>query len=229
MLDKRLLTAVSMVRKDSNCVDVGTDHGYLSVYLYKNGITQNVTACDLNEKPLKTAEKTIEENGLTGKIDLVLSNGLENIKPKKADDIVICGMGGELILDIMLACDYSKDENRRFILQPMTNVPLLRKGLYKNGFEIIAEIPVIDKPHHYTIIHVKYTGVEEEITEVFAKIGKMPESTCSEKEDYLNHLINKETKVINGLKKSTKEEDKEKYNKNLKILTEMQSYIEKMI
>lgn len=228
MIDKRLLTAVSLVRKDSNCVDVGTDHGYLSVYLYKNGITQNITACDLNEKPLKSAQKTIDENGLTGKIDLVLSNGLEKISPEKADDIVICGMGGELILDIMLACDYSKDENKRFILQPMTNVPLLRKGLYKNGFKIISEIPVIDLPHHYTIMHVKYSGIVKEITDVFSKIGKIPECTCSNKEDYLNHIINKEIKVINGLKKSTKDEDKEKYNKNQKILTEMQEYLNKL-
>lgn len=222
MLDKRLLTAVSLVRKDSFCVDVGTDHGYLPVYLYKNGITQNVTACDVNEKPLKSAEKTLQENGLQGKINLILSNGLAEVKPELAEDIVICGMGGELILDIMLASDYSKDDRKRFILQPMTNVPFLRRGLYKNGFEILSETPVIDKPHHYTIIHVKYSGKVEEITEVFARIGKIPASSSQAQQEYVNHIIAKETKVVNGLKKSTKEVDKLKYSKNLAILTQLE-------
>lgn len=225
MLDKRLLTAVSLVRKDSFCVDIGTDHGYLPVYLYKKGITTNVTACDVNEKPLKSAQKTIDENGLTGKINLILSNGLEQVKSEPEQDIVICGMGGELILEIMLACDYSKDDSKRFILQPMTNVPLLRRGLYKNGFEIISETPVIDKPHYYTIIHVKYSGVPNQITEideVFARIGKITESDSLDKEDFINHIIAKETKVVSGLRKSTKEEDREKYNKNLEILTKLE-------
>lgn len=223
MLDKRLLTAVSLVRKDSFCVDVGTDHGYLPVYLYKNAITKNVTACDVNTKPLKSAEKTIQDNGLTGKINLVLSNGLIDVKPELAQDIVICGMGGELILEILLACDYVKDENRRFILQPMTNVPFLRKGLYKNGFEIICETPVIDMPHHYTIIYVKYSGVESEVTDIFAKIGKIPESSSTSRVDYINHIIMKQTKVVNGLQKSTKDEDRVKYENNLKILTELKN------
>ncbi len=228
MLDKRLLTAVSLVRKESNCVDVGTDHGYLSVYLYKNDITKKVTACDVNEKPLKSAEKTIYENGLMGKINLVLSNGLEKIPSNQADDIVICGMGGELILQIMLACEYSKDDEKRFIIQPMTNVPLLRKELYKNGFEIISEIPVIDKPHHYTILHVKYTGDCIEVDDVFAKIGKIPESISSEKMEYLNYIINKEMKVLNGLQNSTKIEDKLKYETNLQILNAIKEHIKEL-
>lgn len=229
MLDKRLLTAVSLVRKDSFCVDVGTDHGYLPVYLYKNGITKNVTACDVNTKPLQSAEKTIKENGLTGKINLILSNGLIDVTPELAQDIVICGMGGELILEILLACDFVKDESRRFILQPMTNVPLLRQGLYKNGFEIISETPVIDKPHHYTIIYVKYSGVQCDITEVFSKIGKIPESSSTFRDEYIDHIILKETKVVNGLQKSTKDEDKLKYNQKLEVLTELKNIKNKLI
>lgn len=228
MLDKRLLTAVSLVRKDSFCVDVGTDHGYLPVYLYKNDITQNVTACDVNEKPLQSAIKTITENGLEGKINIILSNGLENIPPNLAQDVVICGMGGELILDIILASNYSQQNDRRYILQPMTNVPLLRRGLYKNGFEIIEEIPVIDTPHYYTIIHVKYKGETQDVTEVFARIGKIPKSNSIEKDEYFKHIIKKETKVLNGLQKSTKEEDREKCNKILQIVTQLEELYKTM-
>lgn len=224
MLDKRLLTAVSLVRKDSHTVDVGTDHGYLPVYLYQNDITQNVTACDINTKPLESAQKTIESKGLTGKINLILSDGLEGVRSDLAEDIVICGMGGELILDIMLSCEYAKEEGRRFILQPMTNVELLRRELYQNGFEIISETPVIDKPHYYTIMHVKYSGLEQEVTEVFASIGKISESESSCKEEYLEHIIAKYTKVVNGLKKSTNPDDTQRYHQKLSLLQKIVEY-----
>ncbi len=202
MLDKRLKVAASYVRENSNCVDVGTDHAYLAVYLYENKITEHIVACDINEKPLNAAKKTINEHNLTGKIEVVLSNGLENIRSEQAEDIVICGMGGELIMSIILSSSYTKSSDKRFILQPMTNIPYLRKTLYENGYEILSETPVIDKNHVYTVMLVQYTGNVEQISPLFSLVGKIPNNNSDESKKYIMHQFNKQKNLGDGLKKS---------------------------
>lgn len=222
MLDERLLAAANYVRRSSPTVDVGTDHGYLAAYLINSGITDKVVACDINEKPLAAARKTFENEGIVGKVELLLSNGLVEVPDNKAQDIVICGMGGELIMRIIADCPYSKESDRRFILQPMTNIPYLRKELYKNGFEIIAETPVHISEHFYTVMSVKYSGKTAEISEIFSLIGKISESgDIKKRNEYIEHIIRKQQKIVAGLSKSKHQEEKVKmYLQNIRELEE---------
>lgn len=202
MPDKRLMAAAAYVRKNHSCVDVGTDHGYLAVYLYEQGITGQIIACDINQKPLDAAKRTIEEHHLTGKIEVTLSDGLENIPSEQAEDILICGMGGELIMSIIMASDYTKSPDKRFILQPMTNVPYLRSALYQNGYVIIAETPVIDKNHRYTVMLCQYSGRAEEISTLFSIVGKISSHNSEAAKIYLRHQLEKQKKIAAGLQKS---------------------------
>lgn len=212
-MDNRLLACAEFVRENSKVVDVGTDHAYLACFLAKKDDIKSVIACDVNEKPLQMAKKTVIDNKLQDRVKLVLSNGLEKIQENEADDIIIAGMGGELILSIILACKFSKNRDKHFIVQPMTQAPLLRKELYKNGFEIIKEKAVYENKHHYTVMLCRYCGEEKQITEEFSIVGLLGDDTLQSSKEYCLFQINKLKKIVAGLQKTNnKQEEIQKYN-----------------
>lgn len=175
-LDKRLLTAAELVRLDKRIVDVGTDHALLPCYLRKKG-ARDVIASDVNPNPLKAAKSTLERFGED--IPLVLSDGLRGID--YADDVIVLGMGGELISRIVTECHFL-DRDPRFILQPMTRAEVLRRELYKNGFEILLEKTAGVGGKIYTVMLVRYCGKKEEISEKFAYCGKNGDRAYLEKQ-----------------------------------------------
>ena len=131
--DKRLLTCAGFVKGEKVC-DVGPDHGYLAAELLLMGKCTWAIAADVNEKPLASAKATLEKYGLTDKAETVLSDGLKNITPDGITDIVIAGMGGELISNILACANWLSGIN--LVLQPMTQIPYLRKWLAEKGFNI---------------------------------------------------------------------------------------------
>ena len=120
-LDARLHAAAQMIRPQSRVVDVGTDHAYLPVWLVKREICREATGVDINEKPLQKARRTVEKYRVEDRVHLVLSDGLKGVAPDGFDDIVIAGMGGESIADIIENAEWLKNPQKRLILQPMTN------------------------------------------------------------------------------------------------------------
>lgn len=209
-LDQRMQAAADYIIADPgrSCVDVGTDHAYLPVYLYEASISKSIIACDINEKPLQTAARTLKEHGLTDKITLIQSDGLSKIMRAQAQDIIICGMGGELILSILQKAPFKFDAEQRLILQPMTNVPLLRRGLYENGFEILEETPVALSSHIYTVLLVAFTGKTQTTSELFALVGEIPQSKNTDKEAYLKHIAKRELTIAAGLSRAENEKEK---------------------
>lgn len=163
MHDNRLLTCAKLVR-GNKAVDVGTDHGYLSVYLIEQGICSEVIACDVNEKPLNAAKKTVDSAGLVDKIELVLSDGLDNVSKDSVTDVIMAGMGGELILRLIERCDWLKCKEKpvNLVLQPMTKSQILRKWLYDNAFCVSKELACIDGKFVYSVMQVKYLGEKPE-------------------------------------------------------------------
>ena len=157
-LDDRLKIAAEYVRHGSIAADIGTDHAYLPVYLVQNGICERALACDVNKLPLESAKKTIELYELSDKIEVRLSNGLCEINSNECDDVVICGMGGELIANILENCNWMKSDKYNLILNPMTKADKLREYLAKNGFKIKSETAAESHQKHYTIMNVVYSG-----------------------------------------------------------------------
>jgi tRNA (adenine22-N1)-methyltransferase len=151
-LDKRLAACAALVRRRSTVADIGTDHALLPIFLWQSGWT-DIIASDVNEGPLNSARENITKHGAG--IRLVLSDGFEQLPPR--DDVIIAGMGGELIAEILAGCKH-KNADTRFILQPMTRQEVLRRELDSMGFEIIEEIIVQCTRKTYTIIHTKYIG-----------------------------------------------------------------------
>lgn len=158
MLDKRLQTVAALVRPGSRMADIGTDHGYLPVYLVREGICPRAIAADLRPDPLEAARRHVTAAGLTEKIALRLGDGLAPIAPDEVDDVVIAGMGGETIAGILAAADWVQDPRLRLVLQPMTRAEELRRYLLYHGFSIEAERLVQDGRHLYPVLAAVFTA-----------------------------------------------------------------------
>ncbi|MGN0531761.1 MAG: class I SAM-dependent methyltransferase [Eubacterium sp.] len=184
-LSKRLSAVASLVNYGSVLVDVGCDHGYIPVYLVLSGRVKSAIACDINHGPLDSCITLVNSYNLGDRIQCVLSDGLDNIDGDSVDDIVIAGMGGELIADILSRCDYASEKH--LVLNPMTHPELARKWLYDNGYSIDNDIIVADAGHHYSIFDAHYTGIIQDRDDVDYFLGNI--NDYSDKEYFL-HLLN---------------------------------------
>ncbi len=165
-LSPRLMSAVPYVRPGHLLADIGTDHAYLPIYLCQAGIMTPVTAAngevisavasDINKGPVERANLHIATQGMASKIRTVCTSGLQGLDIYAPQDIVIFGMGGELILSILQEADWIKKEDTRLILQPMTHPEKLREGLSALGFAITGETLCEEGPRIYQIICADY-------------------------------------------------------------------------
>ena len=156
--DERLQTVCSMVRKGVKLADVGCDHGILITHLLEEGIITGGVALDINKLPLNKAIMRIESMGMSQKIKCVLTDGLTGIKKEEADDIVIAGMGGELIFKIISQCPWKNEEGKRFVVQPMTKAPFLRIAMLNEGFSLVCEKACAANGKHYSVMAFEFKG-----------------------------------------------------------------------
>lgn len=198
-LSKRLSTAATFVRDGAFVADIGTDHAYLPIYLVLNGKACGALASDVNKGPIQKAQENIKKHGLAKKIFTQIANGLENIEKFSPNDIMICGMGGELIAQILDASTYVKNDKIRLILQPMTSVYELREYL-SNGFSTIAEKVVCEDGKIYQIICAQYDGKVHSYTSAELELGKKNiENPTAEFLELLNSAIAKKQRKFKGL------------------------------
>lgn len=168
-LQPRLQLLADMVPQGCRLADIGTDHGYLPVWLLQRGRIQSAIAADIGSEPLAHARRTAAEYGV-GNIDFRLCDGLSGIAPEEADAVVIAGMGGETIIAILSAAAWTKDGAHTLLLQPMTKTADLRKWLAVNGYCFTEERLVRDKNYLYPVLRV--TGGEcPQLTELQALTG----------------------------------------------------------
>lgn len=201
MLDKRLQLCVSMVDGTGTVCDVGTDHAYLAAELIKSGKCQKVIASDVREGPLEAAARTVEKNGLPEKIELVLANGLEGINLDGVSDIVIAGMGGETIIEILSESNWIRN-GINLVLQPMTKVEVLRKWLVENGFVTINEAAVEESGKAYIVIKAAYWApTTEKLSELDAYRGHLDADDQAAKQFLLHQQRELENKA-KGMEKS---------------------------
>ncbi|MBR3052616.1 MAG: SAM-dependent methyltransferase, partial [Firmicutes bacterium] len=138
-LSERLKMIADNIEPGSGVADIGTDHGYLPIYLCQTKKYGKVIATDVNTGPLQKAKANFILTVPDMKPDLRLGDGLDPLKPGEVETVVIAGMGGYLISDI-LTWDLGKTLTyKRFILQPRNNSGKLRRDLYKLGFRILRE------------------------------------------------------------------------------------------
>ena len=187
-LQPRLRCIASLVPKGARLADIGTDHGYLPVYLLQEGTIGHAIASDINALPLAHARATAGEYGVTEKIDFRLCPGLAKLRPEECDTVAIAGMGGETILGILEAAPWTRDGAHTLILQPQTKADLLRRWLCDNGYRFLSETLVRDKEQLYVVFRVR-AGMGQELSEADALTGLLLRSDPLYGEYLSQHLI----------------------------------------
>ena len=212
-LSKRLTAAALMaLRGDSvknGAADIGTDHALLPVYLCQRGCPR-VIASDINEGPTKRARDTIERFGMSDRINAVCRDGLDDIGSFSPGVVIICGMGGELIADILSRSDYPSVSGCRLVLQPMTMQAKLRRYLAENGFGIDDETVVLDDGKYYQLISAYHTGERYTMTSDEYTLGRLNIGRIERAGDNMNdtdrgwltHLCDAAERRIDGRKGS---------------------------
>jgi tRNA (adenine22-N1)-methyltransferase len=169
-LDKRLRTIANLVPKNSIVADIGTDHGYVPKYLIDNEIAKLVIASDVSEVSLAKTAAYVEEENLADYIIPRIGSGLEPIKPFEVDTVIIAGMGGILISEILRESRKKAETYLRFILQPMVGSDELRRYLIENKFKIVDEDLVREDGRYYEVI-VAENGLQRCPEDVYLEIG----------------------------------------------------------
>ena len=206
-MNKRLETIANMVQNGRGLIDVGTDHGYLPVWLAQRGYTGVLYASDINASPLASARKTAREALAEDRIEFLLCDGLDGCPPERIDTIVIAGMGGDLICRILDRAEWVLDGAYTLILQPMTKAEVLRYWIVNNGFCLREERLVRDGTILYQVIRAQYSqNMKLSDAELFAgaieNIRREP--LCGE---WLDSLILRFEKEERGLLCSLKPEE----------------------
>lgn len=195
-LSKRLSAISEYVRPMSIIADIGTDHAYLPIHLALCGRIKRAVASDINEGPYIRAKINVAAAHLENKITTLCTAGLCGIEEYSPDDILICGMGGELIASILEDAPWIKNERTRLILQPMTHPEILRKYLFENGWGIVDERLVRDDKI-YQIICAEYKPCATiEYTPAELLIGKRSQNTTKE---LYNEAVEAQIKILDKI------------------------------
>ncbi len=199
----RLTAVAEMVAKGSKVADIGTDHAYVPVYLVLNKVCNSALAMDINEGPLLRAEENIRKFSLTDEIKTRLSDGLSKLENGDADTVVIAGMGGILINNIIVKDKERLTSVKHYILQPMTAIEETRKFLYNNGFKIIDEKLAVEDEKIYTIISA-VCGEDTADSEIDYYIGRcLIKNRDKNLPEYLQGKIYEYEKALNSMEKAS--------------------------
>lgn len=201
-LSPRLEAVAREVPAQARLVDVGTDHAYLPVSLIQRGQISSALASDVRSGPLENARVTAKRYEVTDRVQLRLCDGLTAIEAHEVDTVVIAGMGGETITNILSAALWTRA--CRCILQPMSSLPELRCWLSKNGFAIQRETLVKEGNTLYTIICLM-PGSANPLTPVECWAGKTEGDLL--RGEYLTELIARVERAKVGIAQSSKPED----------------------
>jgi len=153
-LSKRLMAIAKLIQKHSNhgyLADIGSDHGYLPCWLIEHDVVKKAYACEIADGPLKACLNTVQLCHMEDKISVRKGDGLAPVISENIDMVSICGMGGNLICEI-LEKDLAKTDISMLVMQPNINEGLLRRFLNENGWKIVDEDIVEDMHHYYEII-----------------------------------------------------------------------------
>lgn len=203
-LTSRLEKVKSFVREGRIVADVGTDHAYLPVFLVNSGICPRAVASDVREGPLERARLTAKKYNALDKIEFFMADGLCGIDGDEIDDVVIAGMGGELIATIISKCGWLKMPEKHLVLQPMTAQKELRAFLLKNGFKIDKEAVALEKKGQkcYLVMSVYYDGtaVKTAADDFYCLTGLLQNGGVNERV-YLERLSASLKRKADGLRK----------------------------
>lgn len=204
-LSNRLETIASFVTEGYVVADIGTDHGYIPIYLTKNGNCPRAYAMDVNKEPLSRAKAHIEEENAGETISCILSDGLHELPQDEVDSVVIAGMGGDLVVRI-LEQDFDKLANvKELILSPQSHLERVRHFLNDHGFRILEEEFLKEDGKYYVVIRAVH-GKQHYNKECFYRFG---EELILAKHPVLLEYLDQEYIKYSKIKESLTDDSKE--------------------
>ncbi len=174
--------------------DIGCDHGHTGIYLVEKGLCEHVISADLREGPLQRAKKHIEEHGLSDAMETRLSDGLKEFKPGETETILISGMGGRLITEI-LGGNTEAAERAELVLSPQSELDYFLEWLGEHGFKVTESRICFEAGKYYFAFRANYTGRHEKSDLTNTK----PEDIYLK---YLLYMKRKKERVYEGLKRA---------------------------
>ena len=163
-ISDRLLACAGFVCPGDRVADIGCDHGYLGIYLLKNGIAKSVIASDIRPQPLQSAVRNAAKYGVSHQMSFHLSDGARDI-PRDFDTLVCAGMGADTMVSILEAAPWLQSRQYRLILQCQSKTPMLRAYLSEHGWRIAEEAVLRDGRFLYTVMEVWYQPDYPHLTE----------------------------------------------------------------
>ncbi|MGL5380812.1 tRNA (adenine(22)-N(1))-methyltransferase [Clostridium sp.] len=228
-LSKRLKLIVDNVDKVSVIADIGTDHGYIPLYLLKNSLCEKAIASDINKDPLDKARLNAILEGMGDELEFRLGDGLKTIKNKEVQAVVIAGMGGNLIRDILEEKIEIVNNLDYLILLPAQNPEVLREYLYNNDYEIIKEDLCLDEDKYYELFKVRRKEGENTILDsIYYEVspqllmGKHPLM-----KEYLTYKVDNYNKIVSFITESTVSatERRKEIKEKLEVMNNMLNFL----
>lgn len=190
-LSKRLQAVADLVSEGRIVADVGTDHGYIPIYLLETEKCPKAIAMDINQGPLLRAKEHIAEHGLNAKIEVKLSDGVKALSVGECDCVVVAGMGGALAVKIMEEGQAVFKSLREFVLQPQSELAKVRQYLWEHEYCVTAEDIVLEDGKFYPMMKVR-NGASENYTQIELRYGK---GLLMQKHPVLKQFLEKEVKT----------------------------------
>lgn len=210
-LSSRLKTVADMV-KYPTMADIGTDHGYVPIYLHKHKKITKALACDINKGPLAKAKENVQKNHAENVIETRLGSGLLPVSPYEVESVVIAGMGGMLIIQILEVSKEVVRTMKELILSPHSDVAEVRRYLHQIGFSIADERMVKDDGKYYVFLRAVFESevYEREIDYLFGHI------LLKKKDTVLREMLEKERMKLQLVERNLC--DAKTKNANLRLL-----------
>ena len=202
-ISERLKKVAKCVNEGSKVADIGCDHAYTAIYLIKNGIASNVIAMDINKGPLQKAKKNIQEYDCLKQIETRLSDGAKKLEVGEVDTILISGMGGRLTSKILAESIDVVRKCSQLVLQPQSEIYLVRQFLETIGFNIVYEDMLIEDGKYYVVINAMNIG------ENVHNIDRNKKNSITVQENYGKYLLDNKNEILHGflLKELAKNND----------------------
>lgn len=204
-ISNRLTTAAALVTQGYTLADVGTDHGYIPIYLLQQEKIPSAIAMDINEGPLERAKEHIALYGLQAYIQTRLSDGVAALKPGEVEAVLIAGMGGGLIMHILKDGEKVCQSAKELILQPQSEIERVREFLREEGYTILAEDMVYEDGKFYPMMKVQYQG-ENENAQKASEVLKLSDLygglLLQNRHPVLKTFLEKEKLIYTGIKEN---------------------------
>lgn len=199
ILSPRLKIIADSIEGFDTAADIGSDHAYLPIYLVENERVKSAIASDVNSGPAKISKERIKSYGVEAKISVRQGDGLKAIKPGEAEVIVVAGMGGILISDILDRDAKVAESAKLLILQPMRDSDKVRKWLFLHSFDIFDEELVKEEDKIYEVIWAKPVRKTREIKGLMLVGDKIIEKKHPLAVEHINKKKSELEKVIAAL------------------------------